>query len=212
MFIKKLIIFSLLFLFSCALMGQRMVVKKVDLSGFDEDDLDLICHINKKDRKSLSEKEFVPLDLILIKENPNSFLAKNWKWQRKRLMQYPFFPVRFSKEKELIIVVLKEQYLAFYKNGYFQFCAPVSTGKNNNTPVGKFKVFYRSEYHISSLYSDPMPYTLCFTQYHAIHYGRLPGYPASHGCVRTLKDSSKFLFFNSNLPVVLIVDSIDEIK
>lgn len=65
--------------------------------------------------------------------------------------------------------------------------SPVSTGsRGKDTPVGMFTILQKNVNHRSNLYSNaPMPYMMRLTWGGvAIHAGRNPGYPDSHGCVR----------------------------
>ena len=71
-------------------------------------------------------------------------------------------------------------------NGFFAE-APVSTGmKGHPTPMGVFSVIQKHKLHHSNIYSGaPMPYMQRITWSGvAMHAGVLPGYPASHGCIR----------------------------
>src|SRR5277367_1236963 len=63
----------------------------------------------------------------------------------------------------------------------------VSTGKPGyETPTGEYTVLEKERYHRSNRYNNaPMPYMQRLTDYGmALHGGHLPGYPASHGCIR----------------------------
>ncbi len=86
-----------------------------------------------------------------------------------------------------ISVSINEQRLRVYdRNGLFAE-TPVSTGKTGHaTPMGVFSVIQKNKWHRSNLYSDaPMPYMQRITWSGvALHAGALPGYPASHGCIR----------------------------
>ncbi|TAK49961.1 MAG: L,D-transpeptidase [Xanthobacteraceae bacterium] len=65
--------------------------------------------------------------------------------------------------------------------------APVSTGTPGHpTPRGVFSIIQKNKWHRSNLYSAaPMPYMQRITWSGvALHAGVLPGYPASHGCIR----------------------------
>ena len=67
----------------------------------------------------------------------------------------------------------------------------VSTGvKGHPTPLGVFSVISKKKWHRSNIYSDaPMPYMQRITWSGiALHAGKLPGYPASHGCIRLTND------------------------
>ena len=73
----------------------------------------------------------------------------------------------------------------------------MSTGsKGNSTPGGVFSILEKKQEHYSKKYDNaPMPnmQRLTWTGI-AMHSGNLPGYPASHGCIRMPFDFSQLLF------------------
>jgi lipoprotein-anchoring transpeptidase ErfK/SrfK len=80
----------------------------------------------------------------------------------------------------------KQQLKVYDVNGLFA-TAPVSTGmKGHPTPMGVFSVIQKQKFHRSNIYSNaPMPFMERITWSGvALHAGVLPGYPASHGCIR----------------------------
>jgi hypothetical protein len=86
-----------------------------------------------------------------------------------------------------IIVTTAKQRVSVYANGTLVGRAPVSTGMPDHpTPMGIFTVISKSRWHVSNIYSGaPMPYMQRITWSGiALHAGKLPGYPASHGCIR----------------------------
>lgn len=87
----------------------------------------------------------------------------------------------------VIVVSIDRQKVTIYdSNGVFAE-SPVSTGmKGHSTPMGVFSVIQKHKFHHSNIYSDaPMPYMQRITWSGvAMHAGVLPGYPASHGCIR----------------------------
>jgi hypothetical protein len=86
-----------------------------------------------------------------------------------------------------IVVSLDRQRLSLYGNGVLFAESPVSSGTASRpTPTGVFSVIQKDRYHRSNLYNDaPMPYMQRITWSGvAMHTGVLPGYPASHGCIR----------------------------
>jgi lipoprotein-anchoring transpeptidase ErfK/SrfK len=87
----------------------------------------------------------------------------------------------------IIAVSIEQQKLRVYDaNGLFAE-SPVSTGmKGHSTPMGVFSVIQKHKMHRSNIYSGaPMPYMQRITWSGvALHAGVLPGYPASHGCIR----------------------------
>jgi hypothetical protein len=92
-----------------------------------------------------------------------------------------------APEPVLAVVSIARQRVEIYAGAGVIAQSPVSTGMPGfRTPTGVFSVLQRSRYHRSNIYSDaPMPYMQRLTwQGVALHAGVLPGYPASHGCIR----------------------------
>lgn len=87
----------------------------------------------------------------------------------------------------VIVVSINRQKMTVYDtNGVFAE-SPVSTGmKGHSTPMGVFSIIQKHKFHHSNIYSGaPMPYMQRITWSGvAMHAGVLPGYPASHGCIR----------------------------
>ncbi|MDO9061424.1 MAG: L,D-transpeptidase family protein, partial [Bradyrhizobium sp.] len=87
----------------------------------------------------------------------------------------------------LIAISIERQTLKVYDaNGFFAE-TPISTGmKGHPTPMGVFSIIQKHKLHHSNIYSGaPMPFMQRITWSGiAMHAGVLPGYPASHGCIR----------------------------
>jgi len=87
----------------------------------------------------------------------------------------------------IIAVSIDQQKVRVYdSNGLFAE-SPVSTGmRGHSTPMGVFSIIQKHKMHRSNIYSGaPMPYMQRITWSGvAMHAGVLPGYPASHGCIR----------------------------
>src|SRR6202011_2723860 len=86
-----------------------------------------------------------------------------------------------------IVVNIGTQKVTLYSNGVRVAQGPVSTGMPGHpTPMGVFSIIEKDRYHHSNIYSGaPMPFMERITWSGvAIHEGVLPGYPASHGCIR----------------------------
>lgn len=86
----------------------------------------------------------------------------------------------------IAISIDKQKVRVYDSNGLFAE-SPVSTGmKGHSTPMGVFSVIQKHKFHHSNIYSGaPMPYMQRITWSGvAMHAGVLPGYPASHGCIR----------------------------
>jgi lipoprotein-anchoring transpeptidase ErfK/SrfK len=87
----------------------------------------------------------------------------------------------------IISISIEKQKLRIYDANGFYAETPISTGmKGHPTPMGVFSVIQKQKLHHSNIYSGaPMPYMQRITWSGiAIHAGVLPGYPASHGCIR----------------------------
>jgi hypothetical protein len=94
---------------------------------------------------------------------------------------------RQAGEPIMAIVSIKSQQVTFYDADGWIVRAPVSTGvKERETPAGIFAVLEKDIDHHSSMYDDAwMPHMQRITWNGiALHGGPLPGYAASHGCVR----------------------------
>ena len=86
----------------------------------------------------------------------------------------------------IAISIDNQKVRVFDANGLFAE-SPVSTGMAGHpTPMGVFSIIQKHKFHHSNIYSDaPMPYMQRITWSGvALHAGVLPGYPASHGCIR----------------------------
>ena len=100
-----------------------------------------------------------------------------------------------------ILVSLPQQRAWVFENGDLLATSPVSTGRRGHeTPVGRFHILQKAVHHRSNIYSDaPMPYMERLTQSGiALHAGHLPGYPASHGCIRLPWGFAKRLYGLTN--------------
>ena len=87
----------------------------------------------------------------------------------------------------VLVVSLDEQRAYVYRNGIAIGVSTISSGKpGKDTPTGVFTILQKNKDHKSNLYNNaPMPYMQRLTwDGIALHGGALPGYPASHGCVR----------------------------
>ena len=90
-----------------------------------------------------------------------------------------------------IIISIADQRISVYDYGTLIARSSVSTGvPGHPTPIGVFSVIGKELWHRSNIYSAaPMPYMQRITWSGiALHAGALPGYPASHGCIRLAND------------------------
>ena len=119
---------------------------------------------------------------------------------------------RQAAQPIMAIVSIKSQRVTFYDADGWIFRAPVSTGtKDRETPAGVFAVIEKNKDHHSSLYDDAwMPNMLRITWNGvALHGGPLPGYAASHGCMRMPYDFAEKVFDKAPMGMRVIISPDD---
>ncbi len=112
----------------------------------------------------------------------------------------------------MAVVSIKSQQVTFYDTEGWILRAPVSTGTTGReTPAGVFAVVEKNKDHHSSLYDDAwMPNMLRITWNGiALHGGPLPGYAASHGCVRMPFDFAAKVFDKAPMGMRVIISPFD---
>ena len=110
----------------------------------------------------------------------------------------------------LMVVSLDEQRAYVYRNGVLTGVTTVSTGKKGHeTPTGVFTILQKNKDHFSNIYDNaPMPYMQRLTWGGiALHAGGLPGYPASHGCIRLPSEFARQLFEVTSTGMTVVVAS-----
>ena len=125
-----------------------------------------------------------------------------------------------------IVIHLGEQRAYFYKGKELAGVSEISTGREGlETPSGKFHIIQKDKDHVSSRYGDyldkdgnvlkkqadrlvdpmpkgaiydgdVMPYFMRIVGGTGMHEGYLPGYPASHGCIRMPGFMAENFFYN----------------
>ena len=108
----------------------------------------------------------------------------------------------------LVYVDLDRQLATVYRNGIRIAVSTISSGKPGyETPRGVFTILEKDEDHRSRTYDNaPMPFQQRLTwKGVALHAGNLPGYPASHGCVRLPMEFSKLLFRTTTLGGTVVI-------
>lgn len=110
----------------------------------------------------------------------------------------------------VIVISLPEQLAYVYRNGVRIGVSTVSTGKPGyETPTGVFTILQKQREHYSNLYDNaPMPFMQRLTwDGVALHAGSIPGYPASHGCVRLPYAFSEKLFATTSHGMTVVIAS-----
>ena len=111
------------------------------------------------------------------------------------------FPSEIESVKDipkLVLVSRKVQAFGAYESGKLVFWGPTSTGKKSTrTPTGLFHTNWRAKSKRSTVNPNwilPWAFNLDLKEGIAFHQYDLPGYPASHGCVRLLESDAKWVF------------------
>jgi lipoprotein-anchoring transpeptidase ErfK/SrfK len=140
-----------------------------------------------------------------------------------------------SGGKPKIVIDLEQQRAYFYRSGRVVGVSVVSTGREGyDTPSGEFRIIQKDLNHVSSIYGDyvdrdgqvimenvdvqkdqrprgtvfrgaAMPYFLRIHGGIGMHAGYLPGYPASHGCIRLPKEMAVHFFQNVTVGTPVVV-------
>jgi hypothetical protein len=109
------------------------------------------------------------------------------------------------------VVNLDTQRAVLFRNGVPMAATTLSSGKTGNeTPTGVFTILQKNKEHYSKTYNNaPMPNMQRLTWSGiALHAGKLPGYPASHGCIRLPAAFSSLLFGATDLGMTVVITSI----
>ena len=111
-----------------------------------------------------------------------------------------------------IVVSLGKQTVSIYDNNQKIASSPISSGMpGHETPTGIFSILEKNRYHYSNLYGGaPMPFMNRITNSGvAMHEGVVPGYPASHGCIRLPAAFARNLFGVAEIGARVIVTQED---
>lgn len=135
-----------------------------------------------------------------------------------------------------IAISLSEQRAYFFKGKKLVGESTISSGRKGfETPPGSYKIIQKDKNHVSNLYGDyvdidgelmkrnvdvtkdpmpsgaefrgaKMPYFMRFTGGYGMHAGHLPGYRASHGCIRMPNRMVKQFFDNAKIGTTVTVE------
>lgn len=162
---------------------------------------DIIRRVNRIDEAHLiiGKTILIPTDL----EKANKFLP------------VPEYMEGAEKTERTVYIFLEKQYFGAYENGQLAFWGPISSGKKEReTPRGNFKVLWKTEFYHSKKYDANMPFAVNISNNgYFLHEQSLPGRPASHGCIRLLREDAKKLFnwVKKHDPVILTKTAPDNI-
>jgi hypothetical protein len=154
---------------------------------------------------SIDRRVFVAAGLTLPLASPFAFAQTE---EDMKPDDYLWQPELAPEGPVVFIVSLPEQRVYVYRNGIQIGVSTCSTGKpGHSTPTGVFVILQKDKNHHSSTYNNaPMPNMQRLTWSGiALHAGDLPGYPASHGCVRLPMEFSKLIFDITHLGIPVII-------
>ncbi|MCX8475481.1 MAG: L,D-transpeptidase [Sphingomonas sp.] len=132
--------------------------------------------------------------------------------ERLKPGEFLWFPQAAPEGPLFLMVNLTTQRAVLYRNGVPIGISTVSTGRFGfSTPTGVFTILEKDPEHFSNVYDNaPMPYMQRLTWSGvALHAGQLPGYPASHGCIRLPLEFAKRLFAVTRLGMTVVVNRVE---
>jgi len=126
--------------------------------------------------------------------------------------QFVWAPEAAPEGPGLLVVNLATQRAILFRNGVPIGASTISSGKPGyETPTGVFTILEKKQEHYSKTYNNaPMPNMQRLTwKGIALHAGNLPGYPASHGCIRLPMKFSSLLFGATKKGMTVIITSFE---
>jgi lipoprotein-anchoring transpeptidase ErfK/SrfK len=159
---------------------------------------------------SLKEKSIMVEDRIGLINGTHYLLIMNGKGNVSTDKTRIFVPLDYSiepqilpqylpeaaKHEKFILINRRLQYLGLYERGNLKHVFPISSGISKRTPKRDFVVDHMDEEHYSAKYDSPMDHALSIGGGYYIHEGIVPGYAASHGCIRLFPLDARFLFYH----------------
>ncbi len=150
----------------------------------------------------------ISLPALVFAQTTTASVAADTPLSELKPGQFIWMPEVVPEGPLVMVISITEQRAYLYRNGLLIAVSTVSTGKKGKeTPTGVFTILQKNKDHKSSLYNDaPMPFMQRLTwDGVALHAGKLPGYPASHGCVRLPYDFAKVLFDTTDFGMTVVV-------
>jgi hypothetical protein len=161
-------------------------------------------------RHLLTRRSFTGLALagIVLPPIPHAMANRFVADTKMKPGDFTWSPERAADGAVVVIVSIPEQLVHVYRGGVEIGVSTCSTGKpGHSTPTGVFTILEKQRQHVSSIYKGaemPNMERLTWTGI-ALHAGKLPGYPASHGCVRLPLKFSELLFGVTHVGAAVII-------
>jgi hypothetical protein len=127
--------------------------------------------------------------------------------------EFVWEPKAASTGPMFLVIDLTRQRVLLYRGGVPIAASTISSGsEGRETPTGVFTILQKEVVHRSRTYDDaPMPYMQRLTAKGvAMHGGNLPGYAASHGCIRLPKAFAKLLYGVTELGTPVMITSAEQ--
>lgn len=162
----------------------RAPMAKLD-SIYGTDGAKLILALNR-----LDEADIRRADTLVVPDTLTNLLS---------YCPYPYVIEKAREIPKLLLISRRIQAFAAYENGVLVKWGPTSTGrKAKPTPEGLFSANWKSLKTTSTIDSSwILPYYFNFQNKEgvALHQFSMPGYPASHACVRLLENDARWLYY-----------------
>lgn len=155
------------------------------LKGLSKAELQIVLKLNRVDAASYHR-----LDTLIIPAH----IDTNWMQQSIFPMQLPIL----SEVPKMVLLAYYPEAFAAYENGQLVRWGPTSMGKRSTpTPEGLFSCNWKAKESISSVDDEwKLKWNFNFWNKGGVgwHEYQMPGYPASHSCVRMLESDAQFLY------------------
>ncbi|MGE5682700.1 MAG: L,D-transpeptidase [Bacillota bacterium] len=152
---------------------------------YGEEGAKLILALNRVD-----EKDFRKSDTLIVPDVIGNILTYS---------PFPYVIEAARPIPKLILISRKIQAIGAYENGMLVRWGPTSTGrKSKPTPEGLFSMNWKAKKTTSTIDSSwILPFYFNFNNKEgvALHQFDMPGYPASHACVRLLEGDAKWFYY-----------------
>lgn len=151
----------------------------------EEAKLDIVLAVNRTDKASIAK-----IDSIVV---PSTFEGK-----KEDFLPFPLQVEEIKRISKIIIFSYPTQTFAAYKNGTLVYTGPTNMGREKDpTPTGLFYTNWKAE-ETTSTFNDEWDLKWNFNIENKLGVGFheyiLPGYPASHSCLRLQENDARYLY------------------
>ena len=128
-------------------------------------------------------------------------------WMDTEMMQIILLGKAPEVQPRKVVIDLSSQRLTLYQSGRAVYSSRCSTGKSGyRTPTGRYVITDKHRHHTSSIYHSSMPYFMRVScAAFGMHQGYVPGYAASHGCIRLPYSAARHMFGQCSVGDLVII-------